>query len=204
MKYLIIIACFLSAYSLKAQTREMYDKPLNEVINDFRAKYSVTIRFTNDTASLLSAYELNAQTFSEMYDQPLGEVLNDIQKKYHVTIRYSNNMVKDKVVTFAIWRMNFFDVEETLSNILYPFDLRFRKEGEKTYRIVPFVHWMKTEAEGAAHLKALLDLYPTLQQWETRKESVRNHILQQAGLDPFPQKNPLNPKFVNKRSYDLN
>ena len=38
-------------------------------------------------------------------------------------------------------------------------------------------------------------LYSSLPQWEARKEAVRRHILQQADLSPFPQKNPLNPKF---------
>ena len=137
-----------------------------------------------------------------MYDKPLSEVLNDIQAKYHVTLKFSNDLVKDKIVTFAIWRMHLFDVEETLTNILYPFDLRFKKDGEKTYSIFRFIHWIKPEAEGAAHLKALLDLYPSLPQWEDRKALVRNHILQQTGLTTLPQKNPLNPTFVNKRSYD--
>ena len=150
----------------------------------------------------LLAYSLQAQTFSEMYDKPLSTVLKDIQEKYGVTLKYSNERVKDKTVTFAIWRTDLFNVEETLTNILYPFDLRFKKEGENTYRIEPFIHWIKPEAEGAAHLKALLELYPTLPQWEARKEAVRHHILQEAGLSPLPQKNPLNPKSVNKRSYD--
>ena len=65
-------------------------------------------------ACILSVHCLNAQTFSEMYDKPLGEVLNDIQAKYYITINYSERDVRDKIVTFAIWRMNFFDVEEML------------------------------------------------------------------------------------------
>ena len=158
--------------------------------------------FTILFACLLSMCCLRAQTFSEMYDKPLVEVLNDIQEKYQVTLTYSNDKVRDKIVTFAMWRTHLFDVEETLTNVLYPFDLRFKKEGERTYRIEPWIHWIKPEAEGAAHLKALLELYPTLPQWEERKAAVRQHILQEAGLIPFPQKNPLNPTSINKRSYD--
>lgn len=151
---------------------------------------------------LFLMYDLNAQTASEIYDKPLGEVLNDIQAKYKVTIRCSNDRVKDIIVTNAVWRMHLLDVEATLTNILYPFDLRFRKEGEKTYNVVPIDFRMKPEAEGAADLRAMLDHYPTLQQWETRKIVVREHILREIGLSPFPQKNPLNPKIVNKRKYD--
>lgn len=153
-------------------------------------------------ACLLLTYHLHSQTPGEVYDKPLNEVLNDIQAKYDVTIQYSNDRVKDKMVTKAVWRMSLSDVESTLTNILYPFDLRFRKDGEKSYSIIPFDYWVKPETEGAANLKALLGLYPALAQWEARKAAVRENILQQIGLSPLPKKTPLNPKIVNKRSYD--
>jgi dienelactone hydrolase len=153
-------------------------------------------------ACLIASYGLNAQTASEIFDKPLSDVLNEIQTKYKVTIKYSNDRVKDKIVTFAVWRMHLWDVEATLTNILYPFDLRFKKEGEKTYSIVSFQPHVKSEAEGAANLKALLELYPTLAQWEERKAIVRENILQQIGLTPFPKKTPLNPKITNKRIYN--
>jgi len=153
-------------------------------------------------ACLLSAYSMNAQTHSDIFNKPLYEVLSEIQTKYNVTINYSPNRIKDGTVTNAVWKMHLTDVEATLTNILYPLDLRFRKDGEKTYSIVSFQHHQKPEAEGAANLKAMLALYPTLGQWEARKTAVRENILQQIGLSPFPQKNPLNPRIVNKRSYD--
>jgi dienelactone hydrolase len=153
-------------------------------------------------ACLAATYGLNAQTSSEIYDKPLSDVLNDIQTKYQVTLKYSNDRVKDKIVTNAVWKMHLWDVEATLTNILYPLDFRFNKDGEKTYSIVHFRYHVKPEAEGAANLKALLELYPTLGQWEARKVVVRENILQQIGLSPFPKKTPLNPKIVNKRKYD--
>ena len=153
-------------------------------------------------ASILLTFSLNAQTISEVYDKPLSEVLHDVQSKYNVTIRYSNDRVRDKIVTKAAWRMGFSDVEATLTNILYPFDLRFRKDNEKTYSIISFEHWVIPEEEGAANLKALLKLYPALQEWESRKTTLREHIQKQIGLSPFPKRNPLNPQIVNKRSYD--
>ena len=38
----------------------------------------------------------------------------------------------------------------------------------------------------------------TLDQWEERKRHLRGQILSAAGLDPMPEKTPLNPKFVSR------
>ena len=61
--------------------------------------------------------------------------------------------------------------------------------------------WRRDEAEGATHLQALLDSYTNLEQWEVRKAMVRENILGQTGLDPLPQKTPLNPVFGKTRRY---
>ena len=36
----------------------------------------------------------------------------------------------------------------------------------------------------------------TLEQWEARKQFLRGQILSDAGLDPMPDRTPLNPRFV--------
>ena len=59
----------------------------------------------------------------------------------------------------------------------------------------------RDEAEGAAHLQALLASYTSREQWETRKQMLRENILRQIQLDPLPQKNPLNPIYGKTRRY---
>lgn len=61
--------------------------------------------------------------------------------------------------------------------------------------------WERDEAEGAAHLQALLASYTTPAQWEERKTMLRKNILRQTQLDPLPKKNPLNPIYGKTRRY---
>ena len=61
--------------------------------------------------------------------------------------------------------------------------------------------WQREEAEGVEHLQALLASYPNLEQWEARKQMLRENILQQIQLAPMPQKNPLNPIYSKTRHY---
>ena len=61
--------------------------------------------------------------------------------------------------------------------------------------------WVRDEAEAAEHLQALLASYPTVAQWEARKQMLRENILRQIQLDPMPKKNPLNPIYSKTRRY---
>jgi len=60
---------------------------------------------------------------------------------------------------------------------------------------------VRDEAEGAEHLQALLASYTNLEQWEARKQMLRENILRQIQLDPLPKKNPLKPIYGKTRRY---
>lgn len=59
-----------------------------------------------------------------------------------------------------------------------------------------------TEEEGAAFLDLMRQNYQTREDWETRAELIRERVLEGSGLSVFPEKNPLNPIFGDKRIYD--
>jgi dienelactone hydrolase len=59
-----------------------------------------------------------------------------------------------------------------------------------------------TEAEGAANLLKLKESYQTKEEWLQRAEIIKKGILEGAGLVPFPEKTPLNPRYTNERNYD--
>ncbi len=56
-----------------------------------------------------------------------------------------------------------------------------------------------TEAEGRAFLESIRKSYTTRKEWKRRASMIREQILKGAGLDPFPEKCPLNPVFGEKR-----
>src|SRR5690349_12092096 len=75
-----------------------------------------------------------AQNSDNQFRRPLKEVLNEIQKQYNVSIRFTDDLVKDKWVTYAGWKLRP-DVEKTLTNILAAEDISFAKEGDKKYKL---------------------------------------------------------------------
>ena len=79
----------------------------------------------------------------------------------------------------------------------------FESQSEKLYGLNYWArtHYIRDEAEAAEHLQKLLASYTTLEQWEARKNMLRENILRQVQLDPLPQKNPLNPIYGKPRSY---
>jgi len=61
-------------------------------------------------------------------------------------------------------------------------------------------HW--TEEEGNEFLSDIRKSITTPEAWIVRAKEIRTHILKGTGLDPFPEKCPLNPIFGDIRIFD--
>jgi hypothetical protein len=59
-----------------------------------------------------------------------------------------------------------------------------------------------SEAEGKEFLRKMKNAYTTAQAWNQRADQIRSHILRATGLEPLPEKCPLNPIIGEKRIYD--
>lgn len=59
-----------------------------------------------------------------------------------------------------------------------------------------------TEAQGAAELKKLESMYSSREQWEPRKQMLKENILKGMNLSPLPTRTPLNPIIGEKRIHD--
>jgi uncharacterized protein len=59
-----------------------------------------------------------------------------------------------------------------------------------------------TEEQGAAELKKLESMYSSREQWETRKQMLKENILKGMNLSPLPSRTPLNPMISEKRIHD--
>jgi hypothetical protein len=60
----------------------------------------------------------------------------------------------------------------------------------------------QSEEEAVQQLARMAATYANLDQWRERAARVRQQILNGAGLDPLPERTPLNPIVHKKRSYD--
>ena len=144
---------------------------------------------------------ISAQLPADVYKKPLKEVLTDIEKRYDIKFQYSESLVRGVDVSYPTWRYRT-DTETTLNNILLPLEMVWEKTGENTYQVSKFNYYQRPVAEGKKHLAQLLEAYPTLQQWESRKTELRKCFLEQLKLSPLPRKTDLNPIVTPARKYD--
>jgi dienelactone hydrolase len=140
----------------------------------------------------------SSQLPQDVYKNPLKEVLADIELKYKIRLEYSESLVEGVFVLYPTWRYRT-DTETTLANILFPLDLVYQKTGNNVFGISKFTYYKKPAEEGKRHLDQLLSDYPTVQEWEKRKETLRKCFFEQMRLSPLPKKTPLNPIYTAKR-----
>jgi hypothetical protein len=146
-------------------------------------KKAVLILFT---FLYLGRFCLYAQPNTDnQYTKPLKEVLSDIQKKYGVSIRYDENMVTNKIVTYAEWKYRP-GVEETLDNILKPFELKAKKEKDKQYKLSTYEYYRWSVEEGWAELDRIASQYTTVAEWEARRKDLKPCVMEALQLSHLP------------------
>ena len=133
---------------------------------------------------------VNANTFEDV----LQTLLKDRMIRYYPDAVYSDQIreMNPQIAGKNIYEAGVFVVPQTFESKSVP--LYGMNYGTRDQHIRP-------EAEGAEHLQQLLASYPNLAQWEERKKMLRENILRQIQLDPFPRKNPLNPVYSKTRRY---
>jgi hypothetical protein len=143
-----------------------------------------------------------AQTADEQYRRPLKDVLNDIQTIFQVRLKCPEELVKDKWLNYADWRIRRYSLEKTLTNVLSPFDYYFVVEKEKVYKIKAYEYARRKEDDGKEHCAYLSSLYNDQTTWETRKNELRQCMISALGLNPMPKKTNSKPIITNKRVMD--
>jgi dienelactone hydrolase len=150
---------------------------------------------------IMVCFQVSGQTNPDNYTEPLKEVLQQVEAAYKVKLKYSDNLVRDKMVVNAFWRYRD-AVESTLHLILGPFDLVFEETAPGEYEISTFQYHRREPSEGEKHLRLLQSLYNDLSSWEARREELRRCIQDNLGLNPWPEKSPLNPIFTVTRNHN--
>ena len=77
------------------------------------------------TALVLSGSTLFAQQDSDhKYQRPLKDVLMEISKRFNVRLKWTEVVVDGKMLDYADARIRPYSVEESLNNVLAPFDYK--------------------------------------------------------------------------------
>ncbi len=130
------------------------------------------------------AASINAQSYENRFERPLSEVLNEVSQRFGVRLKYDVDTV-GRALPYADFRVRPYSLEESLTNILSPFDFKFVKQNDKYYKIKPYEYARRTEADGEKMLAYLSSLYADKDAFEFRKDSVRKEVRQLLELDEY-------------------
>jgi hypothetical protein len=150
----------------------------------------------------ISVCAYSQQNSDNRFRRPLKEVLTDLQSQFGVRLRFSEELVRDKVLDYADWRIHPWSLEESLNNVLLPFDYKFVKESSTSYEIKAFEYARRTADFGRDFLDYLSSRYADLPAWEARKALLKKEMKIAAGLDPLPRSPGTKPILGPKRKYE--
>lgn len=123
-----------------------------------------------------------AQSYETQFSKPLGQVLKEISTRFNVKLKYDADTT-GKVVPFADFRIRPYSVEESLTNVLSLFDLKFAKQDEKTYKIKAYEYPRRTPEDGAKMLAYLNTLYKDSTEWNVRQATLKKEVREKLQID---------------------
>lgn len=140
--------------------------------------------------------------FENQFRRPLGEVLTEIGERFHVRLKYDIDTT-GLVLPYADSRIRPYSVEESLTNVLSPFDFKFVKQNEKTYKLKRYEYPRRTEADGRKLTAWLSSLYSDKASWETRRDSLRSEVRALLEIDEYLSRRlDSAPVFSKVRKFD--
>ena len=153
-------------------------------------------------ALLLVGITAGAQRYEDKFTRPLGDVLNDVSKRFNVKLKYNVDTTGLKLA-YADFRIRPYSIEETLNNILAPFDFKPVKQNDRYYKIKPYEYPRRQAEDGVKLINWLSSLYNDRSSWEARKDSLRRKVRQLLGIDQLlPLCAQEAPRYTKIRKFD--
>lgn len=157
------------------------------------------------TLTLLACAALSAQaqnTFEGKFTRPLGEVLEEISTHFNVRLAYDIDTV-GKTLPYADFRIRPYSVEESLTNVLAPFDYKFVKQSDTRYKLKRYEYARRTDADGEKLLNYLCTLYTDKASFEQRKAVLKKEVRERLQIDKYlAQRTGSEPILSKVRKYD--
>ena len=157
------------------------------------------------TLTLLACAVLSAQaqnTFEGKFTRPLGEVLEEISTRFNVRLAYDIDTV-GKTLPYADFRIRPYSVEESLTNVLAPFDYKFVKQSDTRYKLKRYEYARRTDADGEKLLNYLCTLYTDKASFEQRKAVLKKEVRERLQIDKYlAQRTGSEPILSKVRKYD--
>lgn len=136
--------------------------------------------------------------------QRLSEVLNRIERQFGVQFRYVDTDTTGLVVEYADSRIRPYSLDETLDNVLRPFDWKaWQQNNPKIYKIKRYEYMRRYDEDGAKLLDWLQGLVPDSAAWSLRRETLRKETRNRLAIDSLLNRCvPLKPILGKVRKMD--
>lgn len=153
-------------------------------------------------ALMLLSMSAGAQTFENKFTRPLSDVLNDVSARFGIRLKYNVDTTGLKLA-YADFRVRPYSLEETLSNILSPFDFKAVKQNDKLYKIKPYEYPRRQPEDGQKMISWLTSLYSDKATWEARRDTLRKEVRERLGIDKLlPLCSKEKPEYSKIRKFD--
>ena len=140
--------------------------------------------------------------YAHRYTRSLHEMLTEISQRFGVKLKCEVDTV-GLVLPYADSRIRPYSLEESLGNVLKPFDYKYIQQNDSLYKIKPYESYRRTPAEGAALLAWLMQQYPDRRSFEERREVLRREVRELAETDRLLAACVMQPPVLSKpRRYD--
>lgn len=153
-------------------------------------------------ALMLLSMSAGAQTFENKYTRPLSDVLKDVSARFGVKLKYNVDTTGLKL-EYADFRVRPYSLEETLNNILSPFDFKAVKQNDKLYKIKPYEYPRRQPEDGQKMINWLTSLYSNKTEWEARRDTLRKEVRERLGIDKLlPLCSKEKPEYSKIRKFE--
>ena len=152
---------------------------------------------------MISVSAMGQNTFEGRYSRSLHDVLEEISVRFDVRFKTADVDTTGLVLPFADSRIRPYSFEETMRNVLSPFDFVHWKNGNKTWKIKPYEYPRRKEPDGEKLLAYLNTLYSNLEQWKIRRDSLKVDVRRRLGIDSYLERCvEADPRYGKTRKYD--
>ena len=134
------------------------------------------------TLLLSVAASATAQTYEDHFTRSLSDVMGDVQRRFGIRLKYDMDTTGIKV-PYADFRIRPYSVEETLTNILAPFDFKPVYQQKNVWKVKRYEYPRRQPADGEKLIPYLASLYSNRGQWEARCDSLRREVKERLGIN---------------------
>ena len=127
---------------------------------------------------------VTAQNYENHFTRSLSDVMGDMERQFGIRLKYDMDTTGMKVA-YADFRIRPYSVEETLTNILAPFDFKPVYQQKNVWKVKRYEYPRRQPADGKKLITYLSSLYDNKDQWEARRDTLRREVRERLGIIPL-------------------